>query len=256
MMETMPMPLSPEPEAQAALDDFRITEPFEILSLLRQMCEQRVLVTLATPSGAGFTTTVWEVDRAKGVVRFSADRHEPQLERVLDADDAVAVAYLDNIKIQFDVDGLVHVHAGQGISALNCSFPREMFRFQRRSSFRVRPLLNAPPSARMVHPTATDHVMELRVIDVSIGGVALFLPEDQPPLEPGSIVNKVLIDLDAETRFSATLRIAHVTALNPSSRGVRVGCEMERMSGDALRSLQRFIDQTQKQRRMMALDGS
>lgn len=249
------MPLPSEPEARAALDDFRITEPYEILSLLRQMADHRVLVTIASSSGASFTTTVWEVDRSKGVVRFAADRHDPALERVLDAEDAVAVGYLDSIKIQFDVDGLVHVHAGQGASALNCSFPHEVFRFQRRSSFRVRPLLNAPPVARMVHPTAADHVMELRVIDVSVGGIALFLPDDQPELAPGSAINKVVIDLDAETRFSASLRVAHVTSLNPSSRGVRVGCEMERMSGDALRSLQRFIDQTQKQRRLMALDG-
>ena len=249
------MPLPSEPEARAALDDFRITEPYEILALLRQMADHRVLVTIASSGGASFTTTVWEVDRSKGVVRFSADRHDPALERVLDAEDAVAVGYLDSIKIQFDVDGLVHVHAGSGASALNCSFPQEVFRFQRRSSFRVRPLLNAPQVARMVHPIATDHVMELRVIDVSVGGIALFLPDGQPELTPGCAINKVIIDLDAETRFSASLRVAHITSLNPSSRGVRVGCEMERMSGDALRSLQRFIDQTQKQRRLMALDG-
>lgn len=248
------MPPPAEPEARSAPAEFRIVDPYEILALLRRMAEQRVLVTIAASSGASFTTPLWEVDPAKGVVRFAADRHDPTLERVLDAEEAVAVGYLDSIKIQFDVTGLVHVHAGRGTSTLNCSFPGELFRFQRRSSFRVRPLLHAPPVARLVHPHDADHVMELRILDVSVGGIALFLPEDQPPIQPGTIIDKVLIDLDAETRFSAMLRVAHVTSLNASSRGVRVGCEMERMSGEALRALQRFIDQTQKQRRLMALD--
>ena len=250
------MPLPSEPEARASLDDFRISEPFEILTLLRQMADLRVLVSIATPGGASYTTCVWEVDRAKGVVRFSADRHDPQLERVLDADDAVAVSYLDSIKIQFDIDGLVHVHAGGGISALNCSFPREMFRFQRRNSYRVRPLMTTPPQARFAHPAAPEVQLELRVIDVSIGGIALFLPSDVQGLEPGCTISEAVIDLDAETQLKALLRVAHVTAMNEQALGVRVGCEMENMSGEALRLLQRFIDQTQKRRRMMAVDGS
>lgn len=104
-----PAPAAPAPEAR--LDDFRVFEPFEIEGLLQQMVAQRVLVTIATPGGACYTTSVWEVDRAKGVVRFTADRQDPQLPRVLDADDAVAVAYLDSIKVQFDVHGLVQVHS-------------------------------------------------------------------------------------------------------------------------------------------------
>lgn len=255
-METMPTPLPSGSAGRATLDDFRIFEPFEILSLLRQMAEQRVLVTIATPSGASYTTSVWEVDKDKGVVRFSADRHDPQLERVLDSDDAVAVSYLDNIKIQFDIDGLVHVHAGGGVSALNCSFPHEMFRFQRRNSFRVRPLLTAPPHARFHHPVHPDLALELRVIDVSIGGIALFVPTEVPALEPGASVSDVVIDLDAETQLRARLRIAHVTSMNEEALGVRIGCEMESMSGEALRTLQLFIDQTQKRRRLMAAGGA
>jgi flagellar brake protein len=35
---------------------------------------------------------------------------------------------------------------------------------------------------------------------------------------------------------------------------VRLGCEFNRPSGDMERTLQRFIDQTQKRRKLMALD--
>ena len=36
--------------------------------------------------------------------------------------------------------------------------------------------------------------------------------------------------------------------------GVRVGCELLNLSAEATRLLQRYIDQTQKRRRMMSLD--
>ena len=139
-------------------------------------------------------------------------------------------------------------------SAPTCPFPRELFRFQRRASFRVRPLVRTPPLTRFQHPQHPTRTVELRVLDVSIGGVALFLPADVPPLAPGTRIPSVLVDLDAETRFHTVLRVAHVTGMNDADKGVRIGCEMESMNGESLRSLQRFIDQTQKQRRMMALD--
>ncbi|MCW7540541.1 flagellar brake protein [Aquabacterium sp. A7-Y] len=220
------------------------------------MVSERVLVTIATPGGACYTTNVWEVDRAKGVVRFTADRLDPQLSRVLDAEDAVAVAYLDSIKIQFDVHGLVQVHSGTRSSALNCSFPPEAFRFQRRASYRVRPLVNMPPTATFRHPAIPEMALELRVLDISIGGVALLIPENVPVVEPGVLVSRVQIDLDAETRLQAAVRVAHVTSMLDNSKGVRIGCELENLNGESLRLLQRFIDQTQKRRRMMALDGS
>ena len=46
----------------------------------------------------------------------------------------------------------------------------------------------------------------------------------------------------------------HATVLNPEARGARLGCEFVNLANDAERILQRFIDQTQKRRRLMSLD--
>ncbi|UZG43520.1 flagellar brake protein [Caldimonas thermodepolymerans] len=245
--------LFPDPEG---LDDFRVFDPYEVHALLRQMAEQRVLVTIATADGISYTTTLWEVDKAQGVVRFDADSRDPQIDRLLDAEDAVAVSYLDDIKIQFDVAGLVHVHAGDGASALNCRYPHELYRFQRRHAYRVQPLRNATPHVRLRHPAAVDGELTLRVIDVSITGIALFQPAGQPALEPGLQIDGVVIGLDAQTQLKAMLRVVHVTSMNGQAAGVRVGCEIENMDGESLRTLQRYIDQTQKRRRMMSADGA
>jgi c-di-GMP-binding flagellar brake protein YcgR len=134
---------------------------------------------------------------------------------------------------------------------LNCLFPTAIYRFQRRSNFRVRPLHAPPPVVRFRVGPATEPV-ELRVIDVSVTGVALLMPEGETQLDAGSQVTAVDVELDADTSFTANLRVMHVSVLKNDLPGLRLGCEIEGLSGPALRSLQRFIDQTQKRRRSMA----
>ena len=50
------------------------------------------------------------------------------------------------------------------------------------------------------------------------------------------------------------LMLHHVTSIQPGQRGVRIGCEWASLSSSAERVLQRYIDQTQKRRRQLALD--
>jgi c-di-GMP-binding flagellar brake protein YcgR len=96
-------------------------------------------------------------------------------------------------------------------------------------------------------------LLPLRVIDVSIGGCALFVPNDVPPLQPGTALTSVRIELDPDTRFETGLQLQHVTAIQPGQRGVRIGCEWMRLPASAERTLQRYIDQTQKRRRLLSL---
>lgn len=255
MPGTQPMPLDALRGAPGALDEFRIHSPGEVQALLKQLQDGNVLLHLSTPEGASYTTTLWAADSSRGVVCFSADANDPRLQSLLESDEAVAVGYLDSIKVQFDVQGLVLVH-GARAAAMNAAYPREIFRFQRRNSYRVRPLVGTAPVAAVPTPEASGGRMELRVIDVSLTGVALFLPDDAPSIAPGCTLEHVSLCLDADTRLSVSLKLHHVTALNPESRGARLGCELVGLGGDGARVLQRYIDQTQKRRRMMVLDGN
>ncbi len=246
------MPLDSLAAAHGGLDDFRISARPELLAMLKRLADGNVLVNLNGSDGTAYTTTLWSVDTNRDVLSFSADLASNQVEALVEAEDAVAVAYLDNVKLQFDVQGLVMVRGGNSC-VLNCALPREMFRFQRRSAFRVRPLLRATPTAHLRHPMLPDMQLALRVLDLSIGGCALFLPDDVPAVPPGLTLNGVQLELDTDTRIVVSLRLQHITSLNPDSRGVRLGCEISPVSGDIARSLQRYIDQTQKRQRAMSL---
>lgn len=247
------MPLESLSAQHGGLDEFRITAPREILAMLKQFQDGNVLLNLNGSNGAMLSTTLWSLDPTRGQLSFSADAHAPVTQQLVECDEAVAVGYLDSIKVQFDVQGLVLVR-GVGGSAISARLPRELFRFQRRNSFRVRPLLRSSPVARVRHPAIAEMQLALRVIDVSIGGCALFLPDDVPAMQPGMVMNQVQLDLDADTRVMANLRLQHVSVLNAEARGARLGCEFVQLGADGERTLQRFIDQTQKRRRLMSLD--
>jgi len=249
VLETRPMPLDALPAARG-LEDFRLTAQSEIAAMLKRLIDECTPLNLNAPDGTAIGATLWTLDAARDIISFSAQADDPQLRALIDRDEAVVVGHLDSVKLQFDVNNLVLVHGGSA-SALNSAFPREMFRFQRRNGFRVRPMLRSTPMARLRHPMIPDMQLSLRLLDVSIGGCALFLPDDVPTLDPGVLMNGVQVDLDADTRVHCSLRLQHVTSLNPDSHGVRLGCEMVNAGSDGLRALQRYIDQTQKQRRLL-----
>ncbi len=252
-MDTLPMPLDALAAAHGGLDDFRLTSPEELAVVFKTLRDGNVPLNLNTPDGRAVTVTLWAMDPVRGILSFSAEAATPQLEALVESDEAVVVGYLDSVKLQFDVDHLVLVHSGNA-KALNCAYPREVFRFQRRSGYRVRPLMRSTPTARLRHPMIRDMQLSLRILDVSIGGCALFLPDNVPTMAPGVLINGVQLDLDADTRIHTGLRMHHVTSINPDSKGVRLGCEMVSPANDGVRALQRYIDQTQKRRRLMALD--
>jgi c-di-GMP-binding flagellar brake protein YcgR len=232
------------------LDAYRLDSAADVATMLRRLHEGDVQLNLNAPGGHVYTTTLWAMDAKRGVLSFAADARDPHLQEVLEADEAVVVGYLENIKIQFEVGNLVLVR-GAYESALNTSYPGEIFRFQRRSSYRVRPILGDMPLARLRHPTHPKIQLELRILDVSITGCAMLLPADVPSLEPGTLIDHVVIELDPNTQLDATLRLQHIASIQPDSGALCLGCEIVEPTAQAQRTLQRYIDQTQKRRRFV-----
>jgi len=235
---------------------FRVEHPQEQLRLLRQLRDDNIPVVINSPQGAALSTSLWAVDTVQSRLSFNADTHLPQLDAMVEGDEAVAVAYLESVKLQFDVQGLVLVRGAHG-SALQTRLPREIYRFQRRNAYRVRTNSRQDPVALLRHPSMPDMPLALRVLDVSIGGCALWLPADVPPLQAGTRIGEMTLELDADTRFPAAVTLQHVSHIGigeRSDRGARLGCEWYRLGGAAERTLQRWIDQAQKRRRMLSLD--
>ncbi|MEO7336753.1 MAG: flagellar regulator YcgR PilZN domain-containing protein [Caldimonas sp.] len=252
MMETLPMPLEALRAVPGGLDEFRVSAPHEIATLLRRLYDGCVQLNLNGPDGSVVAATVWTTDAGHDTIGFNVDPHDPRLNALLEADEVVVVGYLDSVKLQFELSRPVLVH-GHRASVLSGSYPRELFRFQRRNAYRVRPLIRSVPVARVRHTDIAEMQLALRVLDLSIGGCALLLPNDVPPMQVGGVMNQVLIELDPDTHFRVDLRLQNVTSLSQEAAGVRLGCEFERADAGALRALQRYIDLTQKRGKLLSL---
>ncbi len=235
--------------------EFRVGAAAERLRLLRELRDTHAPVILSAPDGITLSTTLWAVDAGADRVNFSADPGSTQLPRLVEANEIVAVAYLASVKLQFDLHDPVLVR-GHNSCALQCPMPHEIHRFQRRNAFRVRTPERLSPVVRMRHPAVPEIPLALRMLDVSIGGCALWMPQDLPPLQAGTVFGSVMVELDADTRFEVELTLQHVSGGCSNSggndrpaAGVRLGCEWQRLSGSAARVLQRWIDRTQQRRR-------
>jgi c-di-GMP-binding flagellar brake protein YcgR len=249
-MQTSPAPLE---GMNAALEEFRIGSPRDVGLLLKQLLDGAVVLSLHGSDGSVFRSAIWTMDSARATIGFNADPNDPAMQSILHSHDVTVVGYLDSVKVQFDLRDPVLVH-GNKASVLSCAFPREMYRFQRRNAFRVRPLMRSAPLAKLRHPDQQDAELALRIIDLSIGGCALFLPADLPMMNAGVQLSGVRVELDDDTRLDVTLSLQHVTSINNDGRGVRLGFEFVRPNGDTVRTLQRFIDLTQKRGKLMALN--
>ncbi|MBL8328404.1 MAG: flagellar brake protein [Rubrivivax sp.] len=230
---------------------FRVTSSSDMAALLRELRDSGVPVILNGADGTSYTTVLWSFDSAGGRLSFSADDQHLQPARLVEGNEVTAVAYLDNVKLQFDLQRLVFVRGAQSC-ALQGAMPQAMYRFQRRGSYRVKTADRHGLSVGLRHPAIPDMALALRILDVSIGGCALLLPADVPLLQAGTRLQRVHVDLDPDTRFDAGMLVHHV-ASQGTNGAHRLGCEWVQMDGSAQRSLQRYIDQTQKRRRLLTL---
>lgn len=236
----------------------RITDAAERLALLTEVRDRATPVLMHAPDGHALRTTLWVVDATASRLAFAvaaAELAAPYIAPLLQADEVTAVAHPGPMKLQFELSGLVLVR-GHASAVLQAGWPDEMLRIQRRESYRVTPPLSAPV-AYLRHPAIPDMSLALRVLDLSLGGCALRLPEDVPPIEPGTRIGAAIVELDLDTRLRVELTLQHLTQMGePKLHGARLGCEWRLLRADDERALQRWIDRLQGRQRLVQRAGT
>ena len=96
-----------DPAMPVSSADLRVRSQVEIRALLRQMVQNDIPVSLGGADLPTYSTSLWAEDSEHQVLVFSVDPKAEAVQRLVCAGDLTATAYLDNVKIQFDVDDLV-----------------------------------------------------------------------------------------------------------------------------------------------------
>jgi c-di-GMP-binding flagellar brake protein YcgR len=235
--------LRPAPEADLAA--WRITDPRELLSALRELRDIGAVVHLCDGSGARVMATLHAVDKDRGRLTFTGDATTQGWDAIDGRERVDALAFPGSVRLQLDLPRPVIVGEGGGLR-LDTGMPTAVYRIQRRHAFRVRTLECESPNAYFRHPEPPHEMFELRVLDLSVGGCALRTSDPAAPFRRGLRVPGVSFSLDPRTAFACEVLVHHV---NRTTHGLRLGCEMLGLDGSVERALQRCIDQMQKRQR-------
>jgi len=229
--------------------EFQIQAAGEIEALLRVLYREQTRITLSNEAGVSLPSRLCTLDPTHAALSFEVRSGDPSVSELTASGDVTATAYLNDIRIQFELEELMRVNATEG-AVLRSPWPALLYRFQRRNAFRVRPT-NRSPQARLPHPQQTAE-LRLRILDLSMGGLSLLLPPDVSPWPPGTVLPAVQVELDRDTRFKTSLRVQHVHV--PSDSGTPVGLAFAPLEHVASQELQLYIDHAQKRSRLLLRD--
>lgn len=253
-LDTLPAPLD-KADGSDAWSEFKVSGLGEIRAYLKPLLDAALPFKISVRSGASITSCLWAIDDARNTLSFAADGPMEPLNAIVQAGQAMAVAYDDHIKFQFSLSHLALVQGPQAMT-LQCSMPQEIYRFQRRQAFRAKPPARGGPTLRMRHPANPGLAIAMRVLDLSTGGCGLQMSSDIPAIPEGSRITGARLELDGDTRLALGLEVRRVSEMldvDGHPAGIRLSCEWQELSGQAERALQLYVDNLQKRRRMLAM---
>lgn len=239
--------------SEAIPEELRVASTAEITAYLQQLQREGSGVRLSGPHGQILSSHIVALDPDADVIGLALGTDPDGISQALVADGEItAVAYLGTIKLQFELDAPVLVSGEQG-TVLRSTLPTRLYRFQRRQSYRVQPAGSTYP--RVVLPGGAQPGRALRVLDISIGGLALALPPDFPALPPGQVSEGLVLELDRISALRVSLLPHHISPISGDLHGMhQLGCSFVELDATASRALQVYVDQTQKRRRLLKLD--
>lgn len=238
---------------EATSEELRVVSTAEITAYLQQLQREGAGLLLAGPPGQSLSSRIVALDADADLIGLEIGADPEGISQALVAQGEItAVAYLGAVKLQFEIEAPVLVSGEQG-TVLRGTLPTRLYRFQRRQSFRVQPAGSAYP--RVIVPGGAEHGRALRVLDISIGGLALALPPGFTALAPGRVAEGLVLELDRISALRITLLPHHASPISGDASGtLQLGCSFVELDANAGRSLQVYVDQTQKRRRLLKLD--
>lgn len=238
MGQTTPFP---EPDSPS-LEPYLVYSRVEIVAVLRQLLAAGALVTAYYDRDAGFAVTAMltvKPEFEEVVFDNPSDAHA--LRRLLAADKVTFVAFLDQVKVQFTARAIEPIQF-QGHGAFRVRVPDQLLRLQRRDGFRVRTPVSKAPTCAVPHGEDVQQVEKLRVLDISIGGLALLSYPAKLDLTDCEFIEQCVLDLPGVGSVAVMLKIHHIDAMPRDEKARRLSCEFVSLAPQARHLVQRYVN--------------
>ena len=230
------------------LDKFSTDHRREILFYLYQLIADGERVSVIFNEGSEmFLTVLLALDEAQDQLVFDWGGSEETNQKLLKSARNFFVCAPHGVKNQF-LAGAVRETVHQGRRAFVTQLPKRYTRLQRREFFRlVLPLTRRPLCSL---PQEDGKPMQLPVIDISIGGIAVETPSATPPFEVGQRLPGAVIEMKDGHALEVELEVRNVSQLQRGNKMVgRVGCQFIGLDHHSEHLLQRYITDVQREER-------
>ena len=164
----------------------------------------------------------------------------PYLDSLDGSESLTAESRYDSIRVLFTA-GHVEAASYRGQPAFRARIPKAIARIQRRSSVRCPvPALNPPVvSVRMSPDDKFD--LHLRVMDISLSGVALIAEDPDVSFKTGMTLANCRIDLPGCGAVETDLELTHVSKMDGGRGWHRLGARFAGLTVLALTHVRRYV---------------
>lgn len=246
-MRTKEIPLKIELFSSDQENEFLITNPKEIISILSTIAQRKSRVALYYNEGNSMVLTMILAADENGVWIDAAsnpldNRHIERSNRI------VFVSTHNQAKVQFIASSAI-LGSYEDSPAFLLALPRKLLRLQRRDYYRlVTPETQALKCVIRPVPDQAHITHEITVMDISIGGVALVCEASGIELQPGMRYENCEIELPDVGTVEATIEVKNTFEITDRNGHIkrRAGCVFVRPSGQTTMLLQRYVAQMQQ----------
>ena len=253
---------SPKMPLEAAEDysKHEIHEKNEILLILRALRESGSLITIYFNQGNDFLlTSLLEIAEDGSTLVLDVGSNSEMNRRALLADKLICITSHRSVKVRFTLDGLDPVKYEERKAFLG-NVPPTLARLQMRDHYRLTtqradPLICHVPVKKPDGSTAN---LDAVIMDISGGGLALILPNDDVSFEIGMEFPGCNFTLPGVGDIVTTLRVLKLfdeTMANGRVRK-RAGCKFFKLPTTMTTLIQRYIIKMEAERRSRELGYS
>lgn len=231
---------------------YLLRERTEILFLLRSLLASRALVSVRMlPGSDSFLSALVDVASDGNSILLDGSSDAATNERIMHAERLDCVTRLDKVRIEFGLVGQRLVYE-DGRPGFRVAPPQEMLRLQRREFFRLQTPATHTITCTLPVRSASgnEHFTELRILDISGGGVAVAVPPTGIEFEPGAEFRDCRINLPDSAAISARLVVRNLFRITTRNgiEMLRAGCQFLDMPRGAEDSILRYIMRAERER--------
>ena len=252
------MTLFNQPSAPQELEEddrYQVHSRTEIIAILNGMLDEGLLMTVHFNQGKDFIlTSLLRISPDSDELVFDCGPDDLLNDQLLEAQRMTIVTERDHIKIQFRAYS-IETTVFEDRPAFCVPLPQILMRLQRRQFFRAAPPASRPIVSRLrVSTGEAITIVDVRILDISCGGVALGIEGQVAGAEIGQIYEQLQIQLPEIGTVVSDIETCNISQFpgRNSKLMTRLGCQFVYLPASMTNMLQRYITKLEISRRSMS----